>query len=61
MIHSGTDQHVTGVGNQRILNYQRGKPGYDGCDGCDGLRWVAAGRAGARAVPLPRPARSPRQ
>lgn len=30
MINSGTDQHVTGIGNQRILDYQRGKPGYEG-------------------------------
>lgn len=30
MIHSGTDQHVTGIGNQSIRDYQRGKPGYEG-------------------------------
>lgn len=30
MINSGTDQHVTGIGNQRILDYQKGKPGYEG-------------------------------
>lgn len=30
MINSGTDQHVTGIGNQRIRDYQQGKPGYEG-------------------------------
>lgn len=30
MINSGTDQHVTGIGNQRVVDYQRGKPGYEG-------------------------------
>jgi arylsulfatase len=30
MIHSGTDQHVTGIGSQSIRDYQRGKPGYEG-------------------------------
>ena len=30
MIHAGTDQHVTGIGNQSIRDYQRGKPGYEG-------------------------------
>ena len=30
MINSGTDQHVTGIGNQRLLDYQKGKPGYEG-------------------------------
>lgn len=30
MINAGTDQHVTGIGNQSIRDYQRGKPGYEG-------------------------------
>lgn len=30
MINAGTDQHVTGIGNQRVRDYQTGKPGYEG-------------------------------
>jgi arylsulfatase len=30
MINAGTDQHVTGIGNQSIKPFQRGKPGYEG-------------------------------
>lgn len=30
MINAGTDQHVTGIGNQRIRDYQQGRPGYEG-------------------------------
>lgn len=30
MINAGTDQHVTGIGNQSIQDYQRGAPGYEG-------------------------------
>jgi arylsulfatase len=30
MINAGTDQHVTGIGNQSIKPFQRGQPGYEG-------------------------------
>lgn len=30
MINAGTDQHVTGIGNQSIRDYQEGFPGYEG-------------------------------
>jgi len=29
-LHAGTDQHLTGIGNQSIASYQQGKPGYEG-------------------------------
>lgn len=29
-LHAGTDQHLTGIGNQSIAPYQQGKPGYEG-------------------------------
>ncbi len=29
-LHAGTDQHLTGIGNQSIADYMEGRPGYEG-------------------------------